>query len=176
MTRGAGSYAEILKQAQDKGYAEPDPTMDVSGKDAAHKLAILCRIAFHCGCTGDDVFCEGIQQIEPRDIEDARELGYAVKLLGIAKRTPGGIEARVHPVMVPQEALMANIHDEFNAIEVVGSAVGNQVFYGRGAGQLPTANGKVDKRALPAPGETAGGAGTPSVAPRTDCLRLPVEP
>lgn len=143
MSRGAGTYEQILKEAQDKGYAEPDPTMDVSGKDAAQKLAILCRIAFHCGCTGEEIFCEGIEAVQPRDIEDARELGYAVKLLGIAKRTERGVEARVHPVMVPEESLIANIHDEYNAIEVVGSAVGNQVFYGKGAGQMPTASAVV---------------------------------
>lgn len=143
MSRGAGTYAEILKEAQDKGYAEPDPTMDVSGKDAAQKLAILCRIAFHTACTGEDVFCEGIESIEPRDIEDARELGYTVKLLAVAKREGEGVEARVHPVMVPSQAQMANIHDEYNAIEVEGSAVGTQVFSGKGAGQMPTASAVV---------------------------------
>ena len=143
MSRGAGDYAEILKEAQDKGYAEPDPTMDVSGMDAAQKLAILCRIAFHCTSKGDDVFCEGIEKIERRDIEYARELGYSIKLLAIAKYKSEGIEARVHPVMVPSDSLMANIHDEYNAIEVVGSAVDTQVFYGKGAGQMPTASAVV---------------------------------
>jgi homoserine dehydrogenase len=143
MTRGAGTYDEILKDAQDKGYAEPDPTMDVSGKDAAQKLAILCRIAFHTACTGEDVFCEGIEAIEPRDIEDARELGYVVKLLAVAKRHGDSVEARVHPVMLPSQALMANIHDEYNAIEIDGSAVGIQVFSGKGAGQMPTASAVV---------------------------------
>ena len=141
MSRGAGDYAAVLKEAQDQGYAEPDPTMDVSGMDAAQKLAILCRIAFHC--TGRDVFCEGIEQIESRDIEYARELGYAIKLLAIAKQQDGRVEARVHPAMVPEDALLANIHDEFNAIQVQGSAVGPQVFSGRGAGRLPTASAVV---------------------------------
>ncbi len=143
MSRGAGDYAEILKEAQDKGYAEPDPTMDVSGMDAAQKLAIICRIAFHCTSTGGDIYCEGIEQIERRDIEYARELGYAIKLLAIAKHRGHRVEARVHPVMVPLDSLMANIHDEYNAIEVVGSAVDTQVFYGKGAGQLPTASAVV---------------------------------
>ena len=143
MSRGAGDYAEILKEAQDKGYAEPDPTMDVSGMDAAQKLAIICRIAFHCTSTGDDIYCEGIEQIERRDIEYARELGYAIKLLAIAKHRGDQVEARVHPVMVPADSLMANIHDEYNAIEVVGSAVDTQVFYGKGAGQMPTASAVV---------------------------------
>lgn len=143
MTRGEGSYAEILADAQQIGYAEPDPTMDVSGRDAAQKLAILSRIAFCCTATGSDVFCEGIERIETSDIEYARELGYVIKLLAIAKRSGEGVEMRVHPAMVPADSLLANINDEFNAIEVVGSAVGNQVFYGKGAGQMPTASAVV---------------------------------
>ena len=143
MTRGAGDYAQILVQAQEKGYAEPDPGMDVSGMDAAQKLALLCRIAFHSTCRADEILCEGIETIEPRDIEYARELGYVIKLLAIAKRAPEGVQARVHPAMVPADSLLANIHDEFNAIEVVGSAIGTQVFYGKGAGQMPTASAVV---------------------------------
>ncbi|MBT4498707.1 MAG: homoserine dehydrogenase, partial [Gemmatimonadetes bacterium] len=143
MTRGAGDYADILELAQEKGFAEPDPTMDVSGMDAAQKLSILCRIAFHSGSTGSQIFCEGIEKIERRDIEYAGELGYVIKLLAIAKKRGDRVEARVHPAMVPADSLLANIHDEFNAIEVVGSAVGEQVFYGRGAGQMPTASAVV---------------------------------
>ena len=143
MTRGEGGYADILKDAQDKGYAEPDPTMDVSGMDAAQKLAILCRIGFHSTGTGSDVFCEGIEQIEESDREYARELGFVIKLLAIAKQKNGSVEARVHPAMVPTDSLLANIHDEFNAIQVYGSAVGPQVFSGRGAGQMPTASAVV---------------------------------
>ena len=143
MTRREGGYREILADAQEKGFAEPDPTMDVSGMDAAQKLAILCRIAFHTTGTGGDVYCEGIEQVDTLDIEYARELGFTIKLLAIAKRGPGGVQARVHPAMVPSESLLANIHDEFNAIEVVGSSVGTQVFSGRGAGQMPTASAVV---------------------------------
>ncbi|MBM3276515.1 MAG: homoserine dehydrogenase [Candidatus Handelsmanbacteria bacterium] len=143
MSRGAGGYVDTLRQAQEKGYAEPDPTFDVSGMDAAQKLAILCRIAFHTTGTARQIFCEGIERIEPQDIEYARELGYTIKLLAIAKRRGEQVEARVHPVMVPAESLIANIHDVFNAIEVVGSSVGTQVFYGRGAGQMPTASAVV---------------------------------
>lgn len=143
MARGEGDYREILKDAQDQGYAEPDPTMDVSGMDAAQKLAILCRIAFHSTATGSEVFCEGIERIESRDIEYARELGYVIKLLAIAKLRDGQVEARVYPAMVPADSLLANIHDEFNAIQVQGSAVGPQVFSGRGAGQMPTASAVV---------------------------------
>jgi homoserine dehydrogenase len=117
--------------------------MDVSGMDAAQKLAILCRIAFHTTGTGGDVYCEGIEHVDTLDIEYARELGFTIKLLAIAKRGPCGVQARVHPAMVPSESLLANIHDEFNAIEVVGSSVGTQVFSGRGAGQMPTASAVV---------------------------------
>ena len=143
MSRGEGDYADILKDAQDEGYAEPDPTMDVSGMDAAQKLSILCRIACHSMGTGSDVFCEGIERIEKSDIEHARELGYVIKLLAIAKQHNGRVEARVHPAMVPADSLLANIHDEFNAIQVEGSAVGPQVFSGRGAGKMPTASAVV---------------------------------
>jgi homoserine dehydrogenase len=143
MTRGAGDYQAMLSLAQEKGFAEPDPTMDVSGRDAAQKLCILSRIAFHSRVTGSQIFCEGIEQVDPADIQYARELGYAVKLLAVAKLAGDRVQARVHPAMVPAGSLLANTNDEFNAIEVVGSSVGNQVFYGRGAGQMPTASAVV---------------------------------
>ena len=143
MTRGEGDYAQILAAAQEKGFAEPDPSMDVSGRDAAQKLAILSRIAFHAAGTAQDIYTEGIDRIASIDTEYARELGYTIKLLAIAKHAGDRVVARVHPVMLPTEALLSNIHDEFNAIEVVGSAVGTQVFYGRGAGQMPTASAVV---------------------------------
>jgi homoserine dehydrogenase len=144
MTRGEGDYPDILADAQAAGYAEPDPTADVSGADAASKLAILSRIAFHTTGTADDIFCEGIERIEASDIGYARELGLTIKLLAIAKHAANGqIEARVHPAMVPSDAVLANIQDEFNAIEVVGSAVGTQVFSGAGAGKMPTASAVV---------------------------------
>ncbi|MFP6642464.1 MAG: homoserine dehydrogenase [Candidatus Latescibacterota bacterium] len=143
MTRGEGDYAEILADAQAEGFAEPDPTADVSGADAASKLAILSRIAFHTTGTADDIFCEGIERIEASDIDYARELGYTIKLLAIARLTPGGVEARVHPVMLSRDSQLANIHAEQNAIEVVGSAVGTQVFTGAGAGKMPTASAVV---------------------------------
>jgi len=143
MTRGEGDYTEILADAQAEGFAEPDPTADVSGADAASKLAILSRIAFHTTGTADDIFCEGIERIEASDIDYARELGYTIKLLAIARLTPGEVEARVHPVMLSCDSQLANIHAEQNAIEVVGSAVGTQVFTGAGAGKMPTASAVV---------------------------------
>ena len=143
MTRGEGDYPEILADAQAEGYAEPDPTADVSGADAASKLAILSRIAFHTTGTAADIYCEGIERIEASDIDLARELGYTIKLLAIARLAPGGVEARVHPVMLSSDSQLANIHAEQNAIEVVGSAVGTQVFTGAGAGKMPTASAVV---------------------------------
>ncbi len=143
MTRGEGDYPEILADAQAEGYAEPDPTADVSGADAASKLAILSRIAFQTTGTAADIYCEGIERIESSDIDFARELGYTIKLLAIARLAPGGVEARVHPVMLPQDSQLANIHAEQNAIKVVGSAVGTQVFTGAGAGKMPTASAVV---------------------------------
>ena len=143
MTRGEGNYADILADAQAEGYAEPDPTADVSGADAASKLAILSRIAFQTTGTADDIYCEGIERIESSDIDFARELGYTIKLLAIARHTAAGVEARVHPAMLRSDSLLANIHAEQNAIEVVGSAVGTQVFTGAGAGKMPTASAVV---------------------------------
>ena len=143
MAEEGGRFEEVLQQAQDAGFAEADPTMDVSGKDAAQKLAILLRIGFGASVTPEAIFVEGIERIGRQDIEDAEELGYVIKLLAIAKRTDRGIEARVHPAMIPKGALLASIRDEFNAVELVGDWVGPQVFYGRGAGERPTANAVV---------------------------------
>lgn len=143
MTDEGGSYGEMLRQAQEAGFAEVDPTMDVDGTDAAQKLALLCRLAFRKRLSPDAILKEGIDGVDPVDIEFARELGYTIKLLGIARPLGDGIDARVHPTMVPSGSLLANIKNEFNAVEVVGSASGPQVFTGRGAGRLPTASAVV---------------------------------
>ena len=140
MTDEGGDFEDVLAEAQKLGYAESDPTMDVDGTDAAQKLAVLSRIAFGSALKTRDVFKEGIQKIKIQDIEYARELGYAVKLLAIAKGSKDTIEVRVHPAMVPSGSIMAQIKGVFNAVEVVGDAVGTQVFYGSGAGRMPTAS------------------------------------
>ncbi len=137
MSDEGGSYDEILKRAQDLGFAEADPTMDVDGTDAAQKLSILCRLAFRAEIPYTQILREGIDKITALDIEYARNLGYAIKLLGIARSAGDQVEARVHPTLVPTDALLANIKDEFNAVEVVGDAAGPQVYYGRGAGPYP---------------------------------------
>lgn len=143
MSAEGGSFDDMLNQAQDLGFAEADPTMDIDGTDAAQKLAILCRLAFGVDLPYREMLKEGISELTPLDIDYARQLGYTIKLLGIANAADAEVEARVHPVLIPNQALLANINDEFNAVEVVGHAAGPQVYYGRGAGSLPTASAVV---------------------------------
>lgn len=140
MSEEGSNYNDVLKEAQEKGYAEADPTSDVGGLDAARKLAILASIAFNTRVSFDDVYVEGITKITARDIEYARELGYALKLLAIGKGHGGEIEVRVHPTLIPENHPLASVNNVFNAIFVRGDAVGDVMFYGRGAGELPTAS------------------------------------
>lgn len=140
MTQDNVDYQTVLAEAQAKGYAEADPTADVGGLDAARKIAILASIAYNSRITVDDVYVEGITNISPEDIANARELGYVIKLLGIAKESSHGVEVRVHPTFIPTSHPMASVNDVFNAIFVTGDAVGDAMFYGRGAGELPTAS------------------------------------
>ena len=137
------NYADVLAEAQQKGYAESDPTSDVEGYDAARKLAILASIAFNTRISFKDVYVEGITRITARDIMYARELNYVVKLLAIGKESNGKVEVRVHPTLIPQNHPLASVNDVFNAIFVCGDAVGDVMFYGRGAGELPTASAVV---------------------------------
>jgi homoserine dehydrogenase len=142
-------FAAVLARAQDLGYAEKgDPTLDVDGIDAAHKLTLLAAMAFGADLTHRDVPTEGIRELAPVDFAAAREFGYRIKLLGIAKRRegPGGeerIEVRVHPTMIPRASLLANVDGAMNAIAVHGNAVGPTLFYGAGAGRLPSASAVV---------------------------------
>jgi homoserine dehydrogenase len=131
-------YGEVLAEAQKLGYAEADPTSDVEGLDAARKLAILSSIAFNSKVTLSDVYVEGISQITSEDIQYAKELGCTIKLLAIGKNPEQGIEVRVHPVLLPLSHPLAAVNGVFNAIFAVGNAVGDTMFYGRGAGSLPT--------------------------------------
>lgn len=141
MTNEKLDYQTVLTQAQAKGYAEADPTADVGGLDAARKIAILASIAFNARVSLEDVDVEGITNISPVDIEYARELGYVIKLLAIARKSEEcGINARVHPAFIPLDHPLAAVSDVFNAIFVRGDAVGEAMFYGRGAGGLPTAS------------------------------------
>jgi len=144
MTNEKLDYNTVLAEAQAKGYAEADPTADVGGLDAARKIAILASIAFNTRVSLADVYVEGITNISPEDIEYARELGYVIKLLAIAKEdSECGIDVRVHPAFIPSNHPLASVNDVFNAIFVRGNAVGETMFYGRGAGELPTASAVV---------------------------------
>jgi homoserine dehydrogenase len=137
--RGA-PFDAVLKEAQARGYAEADPTFDIEGIDAAHKLTIMSAIAFGVPMQFDKVYTEGISKLTREDIHYAEELGYRIKLLGITRRTPAGIELRVHPTLVPSGRLIANVEGVMNAVLVKGDAVGATMYYGAGAGAEPTAS------------------------------------
>jgi homoserine dehydrogenase len=136
-------FADVLSEAQQLGYAEADPTFDVEGIDAAHKLAILGSLAFGMPLRFDATYTEGITKIEPRDVTYAGELGYRIKHLGIARRTGKGVELRVHPTLIPARRLLANVDGVMNAVLVKGDMVGPTLYYGAGAGSLPTASAVV---------------------------------
>lgn len=140
MSKEGMEFEEALKMAQDLGYAEADPTADIEGLDAARKVAILASIAFNSRVTFEDVYTEGITKITATDIRYAKEMGRDIKLLGVAKNTEDGIEARVHPMLIPSDHPLASVQDSFNAVYVHGDAVDDAMFYGRGAGELPTAS------------------------------------
>jgi homoserine dehydrogenase len=134
------AFADVLAEAQALGYAEADPTFDVEGIDAAHKLVILASLAFGIPLQFDKVFTEGISRISIEDVTYAEELGYRIKHLGIARRSAGGIELRVHPTLIPEKRLIANVDGVMNAVVVKGDAVGPTLYYGAGAGAEPTAS------------------------------------
>jgi homoserine dehydrogenase len=140
MTDEGRNFAEVLKEAQAHGYAEADPALDVEGLDSAHKLQILATLAFRTALNLKDIYTEGIASVAQQDVVYAGELGYRIKLLAIAKASAGALEARVHPTMIPAASPMAAVSGVFNAVFLTGDNVGNLMFYGRGAGQLPTAS------------------------------------
>jgi len=144
MTAKNEDFTEALAQAQAKGYAEADPALDISGVDTAHKLVILASIAFGCQVSLDDVYVEGIQEISKDDIRFGGEMGYRLKLLAIAQKDGNGrISLRVHPSFIARTNHLAHVHGSFNAISIFGSAVGHIMYYGRGAGMMPTASAVV---------------------------------
>ena len=136
-------FADVLQEAQERGYAEADPTFDVEGIDAAHKLTIMGSIAFGIPLQFEKTYTEGITRIEQQDVAYADELGYRIKHLGIARRVDAGIELRVHPTLIPARRLIANVDGVMNAVLVQGDAVGPTLYYGAGAGSLPTASSVV---------------------------------
>jgi len=134
------TFSDALAEAQALGFAEPDPHNDVSGIDAVYKLAILSTLAFHSEVTPDQVYCEGITRLDPRDFRNAAAMGYAIKLLAIGHDREDGIQVRVHPVLIPTSQLLAGVGGVFNAVELEGDLVGRVLLYGRGAGALPTSS------------------------------------
>ena len=140
MREKGASFDTVLKEAQRLGYAETDPTFDIEGIDAAHKLTIIAAISFGISMRFKDAYIEGIAKLTAADIRYAEELGYRIKLLGITRRTPKGIELRVHPTLMPKRRLIANVEGVMNAILVHGDAVGATLYYGAGAGAYPTAS------------------------------------
>ena len=134
------SFADVLAEAQARGYAEADPTYDIEGIDAAHKLTIMSAIAFGVPMQFDKAYTEGISTLDQDDIRYAEELGYRIKLLGITRRAKNGIELRVHPTLIPKQRLIANVEGVMNAVLVKGDAVGATMYYGAGAGAEPTAS------------------------------------
>ncbi len=140
MTEKKQSFADALKQAQQKGFAEPDPTLDISGLDTAHKLAILSSLTFGTKTRMKDIYVEGIQKIELEDVKNAEEFGLVVKLLAIGRLVKNQVELRVHPTMIPKTHPLASVRQEFNAVYLNGDAVGKMMFTGKGAGPMPTAS------------------------------------
>jgi homoserine dehydrogenase len=134
------SFDTVLKEAQRLGYAEADPTFDIEGVDAAHKITILSSLAFGIPMQFDKAHVEGISKLDAADIKYAEQLGYRIKLLGITKRTAEGVELRVHPTLIPTKRLIANVEGAMNAVLVQGDAVGATLYYGKGAGAEPTAS------------------------------------
>jgi homoserine dehydrogenase len=137
------SFAEALGEAQQQGYAEADPTLDVEGVDTAHKLALACALAFGSPIRLDQVYVEGISQIDPLDIQFVEEFGYRLKLLAIGRNDQGLLEMRVHPTMIRSNHVLASVKGAYNAVHIHGNAVGNVMFYGLGAGMMPTGSAVV---------------------------------
>ena len=150
MAQDGMEFEEALALATELGYAEADPTADIEGLDAGRKVAIMASIAFNSRVTFDDVYTEGITKITASDIRYAKETGSVIKLLGVARNTPEGIEVRVHPMLIPERHPLASVNDSFNAVFVHGDAVDDAMFYGRGAGELPTASAVVSSKLCPA--------------------------
>jgi len=138
MTDDGMEFADALKMAQELGYAEADPTLDVEGLDSAHKLAIIIPLTYGVKVPFEEIYVEGISSVDALDIRFAGELGYKIKLLSILVNTPGGIEARVHPTLIPFRYLLSNVNYNMNAFYIRGEAVGNILLYGQGAGMMPT--------------------------------------
>jgi homoserine dehydrogenase len=173
MTGKNEDFSEALAQAQRLGYAEADPTLDINGGDSAHKLAILASLAFGCEITLDDIFVEGIEEVSKDDIRYGGEMGYVLKLLAIGqKNEKGRISLRVHPSFIAKDNSLARVNGSFNAISIFGSAVGQVMYYGRGAGMMPTASAVVADIIDVALGNSATTFSHLHLKPRSETKRL----
>lgn len=143
MTEEGKEFSVALREAQELGYAEADPTFDIEGIDSAHKLTILSSLAYGIPLSYNEVYREGITRLTPQDIDFAKELGYKIKLLAITKAVDGEVEMRVHPTMIPYDYMISKVDGVFNAVYVEGDAVGSTLYYGRGAGEMPTGSAVV---------------------------------
>jgi homoserine dehydrogenase len=173
MSNEGVSFDVALKKAQELGYAEPDAANDIEGKDAAYKLAILASVAFHTVIRPEDIYCQGISRLCKQDFRYAKELGYEIKLLAIAKQGDGSVEVRVHPAFIPAEFLLAKVDGVYNAVQIEGDLVGTLIFYGRGAGAQPTASAIIAD--VIATGRVICSEGKGSVRPRPH-QRMPIKP
>jgi homoserine dehydrogenase len=172
MTEAGASYEDALAEAQRLGYAEPDPTADVEGFDAAAKAAIVAGISFGVSVATDDVHREGITSVTADDIAFADQLGYAIKLLAVAEMTTGGVAVRVHPTMIPKTHPLASVREAFNAVFIEGAAVGELMLYGRGAGGMPTASALMGDLLDAAHNLRSGGAGRTPVLSRAPTVSI----
>lgn len=177
-TDEGGSFEAVLAEAQQKGFAEADPTLDVEGIDTAHKLAILTSLAYGMEINFNDIYIEGISDITPLDITFAGEFGYRIKLLAICKDMGNAVEARVHPTMIPFDNPLANVNGPLNAVTICGDAVGDVMLYGHGAGMMPTASAVISDTVDIARNLLAGTSGrVPLLAYQTENIReIPVMP
>lgn len=175
MAQSGLDFGVALAEAQSKGYAEADPTDDVDGHDAAYKLTIMASIAFQSQVPLEKVFREGIRGVSDRDIAYARNLGYVIKLVALARERPEGLELRVHPTMLPLSHPLASVNDVFNAVHVTGNAVGGAMFYGRGAGSMPTGSSVAGDILEVARGMVFGGSGRVGCTCFYDKPVLPIE-
>ena len=178
ITDDGTSFESALSEAQTKGFAEADPTLDIEGFDTAHKLAILTSIAYGMEINFKDIYIEGISKITPLDIEFAGQFGYRIKLLAISKDRGTSVEARVHPTMIPFQNLLSNVNGPLNAITVSGDAVGDILLYGLGAGMMPTASAVISDTVDLARNILSGSVGRiPLLSFRmADIRRIPVMP
>lgn len=166
-------FSKALNLAQERGYAEADPTYDIEGDDSAHKLAIIAALAFGNRVPLENIYCEGITSIRPEIIEDARRLGYRIKLLGIAKKINGGLDIRVHPTMIPRDSALAAVCNEYNAVYFQGEPMGSSMLYGKGAGGPATSTAVIADVV-----DLAGGrkeAETPVYFSEVSLTQVPVE-